>query len=85
VGVIQRRQQLRFAFESSQSVLVISEACRERLDRDITLELRVAGSIDLAHAAGAEFAGDFVNAELCAGLYSQRSATAANERTGDSV
>ena len=34
-----------------------------KLNRDVTIQLRVAGAIDLAHAAGTEGRHDFIRAE----------------------
>ena len=39
---------------------------RQRLDGDLPAESRVAGAVDLAHAARADQAVDFVGAEPCA-------------------
>jgi membrane-associated PAP2 superfamily phosphatase len=41
---------------------------RQDLEGDVTAETRVAGAVDLAHAAGAERPGDFVWPETGAGL-----------------
>ena len=59
---------LRFALESREAIGVAREHLGQDLDRDVTIELRVARAIDLAHAAGAEGREDFVRAESCAGL-----------------
>ena len=54
VRVIQRREHLRFAPETRQPIGVRGEQLGEDLDRDVAIQLRVARTIDLAHAAGAE-------------------------------
>ena len=38
---------------------------RQRLDRDVAAQARIAGAIHLAHASGADQAVDFVRAEPC--------------------
>ena len=43
------------------------EDVRQDLDRDVAIELRIAGAIDLAHSAGAERAEDLVRTEARAG------------------
>jgi hypothetical protein len=54
VGVLQRCQGSRFALESGDSFGVGTDVFREDLDRDLTIELGVVGSVDLTHAAAAE-------------------------------
>ena len=39
----------------------------KNLDRDLAMQLGVAGAIDLAHTANAERADDLVRADVCAG------------------
>ena len=68
VGMVQRREDARFALEPSESIGIRREGRRQNLDRDLALRLGVARAIDLAHAAGTERAGDFVRAEVDAGL-----------------
>ena len=54
VGMIQRREGLGFAYEPREPFGVAHEEIGQDLDRDVALELRVRGAIDLAHAARAE-------------------------------
>ena len=63
VGMVERRQHLRFALESRQPVRVGGHRRRQYLDGDVTLQLAVAGAIDLAHAARAQGPDDGVDAE----------------------
>ena len=56
VGMIQRRERLRFARESRQAIGVVREGFGQNLDRDVAVQLRVARTIDLAHPAGADLA-----------------------------
>ena len=52
--------------KSREPALVIDEAIRQDLDRDLALQLYVTSAIHLTHAAGAQKFGDFVRAQLCA-------------------
>ena len=62
-------------------------APRQDLDRDRAIEPRVAGPVDLAHAAGAEGRDDFVRAETGAGCEGQgwRDYTSKNGQRTESV
>ena len=51
IGMVQRRQELRLAFESGHALGVPSEDLREHLQRDVAVQTGVAGTVDLAHAA----------------------------------
>ena len=66
--MIERGQHLRFALEPGQPLRVVDEGVGEDLQRDITVELRVPGFVDLPHAARADGGEDFVGAEGGAGL-----------------
>src|SRR5687767_6000681 len=63
IGMVERRQQLRFAAEPAQTLWVVGEQVRENLDRDVTVQLGIAGPIDLTHTTGPEGRADFVRAE----------------------
>jgi hypothetical protein len=67
VRVVERREQLGFAAEARRAHRVVREGVRQDLERDFAAELRVAGAVDDAHAAGAERADDLVRAESGAG------------------
>ena len=54
VRMVQGCERLRLALEAREPVRVVREGVREHLDGDLAPERRVAGAIDLAHAAGAE-------------------------------
>jgi hypothetical protein len=54
VRMIQRREHLGFALKASQPVRIGGKQIRQKLQRDITPELRVARAIDLTHSARAE-------------------------------
>ena len=67
VGMIQRCQHFRFALEARQSLRVTGHRSRQHLDGDLSLQVRIGGPIDDAHAARANLRGDFVRAETRAG------------------
>ena len=55
VGMIQRRERLRFAREAREPIGIAARTTSGRtLMRDVAIELRVARAIHLAHAAGAD-------------------------------
>jgi hypothetical protein len=66
VRMIQRREQLRFAVESRRTLGIARETLGNDFQGYVATELRVAGAIDLAHAAGAERGVNFVRTEACA-------------------
>ena len=61
--MIQRGENLGFALEASDAVGVGEKFLGEDLDGDAAPQLRVAGAVDFAHAAGTEGADDFIEAE----------------------
>ena len=52
--MIQRGENFRFALKAGQAVEVGCERRWQDLDRDVTLQLRIARAIDLAHPARTE-------------------------------
>ena len=58
--MIERGERLRFTLEARQAIGIGREQLGQHLDRDVAVETRVAGAIDLAHAARAEHTGDLV-------------------------
>ena len=72
IGVVERGQNLGLALEAGQPVLIGCHGGRQDLQGHLTLQLGVAGPIDLAHTARAEMADDLVGSEAGAG--SQRHA-----------
>jgi hypothetical protein len=64
VSVVQRGEELGFALEACEPIGVLRERARQRLDRNLTAELRISGAVNLAHPAGTERADDEVRAEL---------------------
>ena len=61
--MIQRRKNLRFAFEPSDAFVILREGRGKNLDRDIAIELRVARAKHLPHPARAKGPGDFIRPE----------------------
>ena len=54
VRMVERRENLRFALESRETVGIGREGIREDLERDVAIEPRIARAIHLAHAARAQ-------------------------------
>ena len=54
---------LRFALEARPALSVRRELLGQKLDRDVALEPRVAGAINLAHPADADEREDLVRTE----------------------
>ena len=69
--MIQRGQGLGFAREPRQAVGIVRERLGQDLDRDVTVQLGVARTEHLAHAAFADLGRDFVDAETSAGCERQ--------------
>jgi len=63
VWMLERGKDLRFALKPGEPFCVAGERVRQDLQRNIARQPRVTGTIDLAHAAGAERAGDLVRAD----------------------
>ena len=62
--MVQRRGGSGFLLESLQAIGIGRRGGWQDLDRDIAPETRVAGAVDLAHAAGTERVRDGVRTEL---------------------
>ena len=60
VRMVQRGENLGFTAESREALRVVREGVGQDLEGDITTELRIACTIDLAHAAHAESGLNFV-------------------------
>ena len=61
VGMTQRRQDLRFAFEAPATLAIGSDVIGENLEGDIPAELRVVSTKHFAHATTAERVNDLVD------------------------
>src|SRR5262249_36077398 len=51
VGVIQRCQYFGFTLKASYPIRISRELFRQNLDRDVTLQLQIASTVNFAHAA----------------------------------
>ena len=71
-GMIERGGRACLELEPPQPLGVIGQLGRQKLQRDVTIELRVAGEIDLAHAAGTEERANDVRPETRAGCQRHR-------------
>ena len=67
VGMIQRGEDLRFAMKPREPIGVAGERVGKHLDRDIAIQTRVAGAVDLTHPARPERVQDLVHADAGAG------------------
>ena len=63
VRVIEGREHLRFAAEARHAVGIVRHRGKQDLDRDVAIQLRVAGPVDLAHAACPERRFNLVRAD----------------------
>ena len=60
VRVVQRREDFRFALKACEPIGITRDRRRQDLDRDLPLQVRVGGAVDLAHPAHANLRGDFI-------------------------
>ncbi len=67
VWMVQRREHLRFTTKSREAIGIVGDGGQQHLDRDVAIQLRVVGAIDLAHAADTKQADDFIWTESRAG------------------
>ena len=63
VGMVELGEELGFALEPRQALLVRGEFGRQDLDRDLAVEPGVGRAVDLPHPALAQLGGDLVGAE----------------------
>ena len=61
--MVERREHLRLAAESRQSIGIVGDDVRDDLERDVAVELVVPGAVDLAHASAADELEDLVGAK----------------------
>ena len=85
VGMVQRREGLRFAREPGEPIGIVGEDLGKDLQRHVTIQPGVAGPEHLSHPAFADRSGDFVDAETGAGIESQvlELYVPGNRRTGE--
>ncbi len=79
VGMVECGEDFRFALEARNPFRIAGKGRGQDLYRDIAFQQRVARSINLAHATGAEHGFDFVGTEArsalerhCCGFYTLR-------------
>ena len=72
VWVVQRGERLGFTLEAREPISVVRERLGQDLDRDVAIQLRVAGPEDLPHAAFADAGDNFVDTETGTGSKGQR-------------
>ncbi len=65
--MVERCEQPRLPLESMLSLFTFQEISRQDLYRDVAIEARVSGSVDLPHSAHTEQAQDLVGAESSSG------------------
>src|SRR5262249_20066851 len=63
--MIQRGQNLRFAFESRQTLRVLRQPIRQGFDRHVPAEFGIAAAVDFAHTARSDAVQDFNRTKLC--------------------
>ena len=66
VRMVQRGKQLRFAREPREAIVIGGHRGGQQLERDITLQPRIASAVDLAHPPAAEHRDDLVRSDPCA-------------------
>ena len=71
VGMVQRREGLRFAREPGEPIGIAGEDLGKDLQRHVTIQPGVPGPEHLSHPAFADRSGDFVDAETGAGIENQ--------------
>ena len=64
--MIQQGEDLRFPLEPRETIRIESEDFGKNLQRNVAIESDIVGSIDFAHATGADGGGDFVWADTTA-------------------
>jgi hypothetical protein len=66
VGVIERCEDLGFTLEAGQPLGISCEDVRQDFDCNLSIQVRVFGTVDLAHASSAELVNDAIVRERCA-------------------
>jgi len=63
VGMVERREEFRYALEARQPIRILRERLRQDLDRDVALQPRIARAVDLTHSARPDERDHFVDSE----------------------
>jgi hypothetical protein len=58
IGMVDRREDLRFPFETKHAGGIVRKRLGQHLDGDVAIQLRVGGAVYGAHAAFAELGHD---------------------------
>ena len=72
IRMVEGREHLGFTLKARQAIRIASHRGGQHFERHRPLQGAVGRAIDLAHAAGADLRGDFVDAEARAGSEGQR-------------
>ena len=70
--MVQRGQGLGLTLEASEAIDIVRERLGQDLDRDVSVQRRIACAKYFPHPALADLGGNFVNAEADAGSQGQR-------------
>ena len=62
--MIERREHDGFTLKPGEALWILQEHLGEDFERDVAMQLRVAGSVHLPHAASADVLDDFVGTDL---------------------
>ena len=76
MGMIERRQHLRFAPEPPETIGVAREGVGDDFQRDIAAEIRVTGAVDLTHPSCSEQGDDLVRTKFVPRAQRHRTALA---------
>ena len=68
VGMVNLRDEARFAFEAREAVRIVGECCGKNFDGDIPAKTRVARAIHFAHGAVTEQTDNLIGPEPVARL-----------------
>ncbi len=67
VGVVERCQHLRLAFEPREAIGVVGDGRQEHFERHIAMEFAVVRQVDFAHPSASQVGADLVRAKASAG------------------
>ena len=59
--MVQASENLRFPLKSGEPIRIVGNRLRQDLQRDLAVELRIGGAVDLAHPTLADQGGDLLN------------------------
>jgi hypothetical protein len=65
--MVQRREHLRFAPETSEAVRILGKHIRENFERDTPIQFDIVAAIHLPHPARADELANFIDAETTTG------------------